>query len=120
MQSVRKDFIRILNRIAAEKNLPVEFSSNATLDEIRLVSELIDHEYLDGFHSENEVGIPCSAVVRGITISGREYVDQLEDEQFKRSSKGKVFAFLKYAGALLLGVIGTLATQWLAKRLGID
>ncbi len=120
MQSVRRDFIRILNRIAAEKNLPVEFSANATLDEIRLVSELIDKEYLDGFHSENEVGIPCNAAVRGITIAGREYVDKLEDEELRKSPKGKVIAFLKYAGALLLGVIGTLATQWLAKKLGID
>lgn len=120
MQSVRKELIDILNQVAKSKEFPMQFGANATRDSIRLVSELIDREYLDGTHCEDGQGLPMNAVVFGITIPGREYVDQLEDAQFKKSATGRAASVLKYVAVFVLGILGTLLTQWLAKRLGID
>ena len=119
MESVRKDLIEILNRIAATKELPIEFGTHATLDEIRLVADLIERDFLDGTHTEDGNGIPINALVTGITLAGREYVDELEDERFKKSSAGRLVSFLKYVGVFILGILGTLLTQWIAKKLGL-
>ena len=120
MKSVRKKLIRILSGVAATREFPIQFGENSTLDEIRLVSDLIDNDYLDGGHVENESGVPCNAVITGITLSGREYVDQLEAEEFEKSSKGRLLRILKYLGVFALGVVGTLLTQWLMKKLGLN
>ncbi len=120
MQSVRKDLIELLSRIASEKDFPIKFSSNASLSEIRLVADLIDQGFLDGDHVENEKGVPCQAMVTGITLAGREYVDELEEQHFKKSTTGKMMSFLKYVGVFVLGIIGTLIAQWLGKKLGLN
>jgi hypothetical protein len=120
MQSVRTDLIRILTQISNEKSLPVIFDETATLAEIRLVSDLIDRHYLDGGHTENERGVPCAAGVTGITIAGREYLESLESDQFAKSTKGRLAVGLKYAAVFVAGILGTLFTQWLAKRLGLN
>lgn len=117
---MRKDLIAILNRMAATKDFPVHFGANTTLEEIRLVSDLIDRDLLDGTHVENEMGIPCNAIVRGITLTGREYVDELEDREFEKSTQGRLATCLKFGGTFLLGIIGTLLTQWIAKKLGLN
>jgi hypothetical protein len=119
MRSVRHNLISILNRVASAQSFPVDFSSNSTLDEIKLVSDLIDQSYLSGDHTDNEVGVPSCVVVTGITLAGRHYVEQLENEQFNASSMGKTLTYLKYAAVFMLGIIGTLVSQWLAKRLGL-
>ena len=48
MESVRPRLIAILNRIAASAEDHVVFAEQATLDEIRLVAQLIDDGYLAG------------------------------------------------------------------------
>lgn len=120
MRSVRGDLINILNLVAESKDLPITFATNVTSESIRLVSDLIDNGYLDGSHVEDAKGVPCHAIVTGITIPGREYVDELEAQVFSASSKGKLIVVLKYGAVFILGIIGTLLAQWFAKKLGLN
>ena len=117
---MRKTYIEILNEIAACQDLPKEYGSNASLQEIQLVADLIDKDCLAGDYVRNEVGIPCTAIVTGITIEGRQFADQLEDEQYSKSFTSRFMACLKYFGVFLAGIIGTLITQYLLKKLKLD
>lgn len=119
MKIIRPDLIRILNGVAECEEFPIHYAENATLDEIGLVAELMDQGLLCGSYVSNEVGRPCHVVVLGITLSGREYVSNLKDSQTKESTSGKTFLVLKYICIFLLGVLGTLLTQWLSKLLGL-
>jgi len=120
MQSVSKDLIAILNRIAASNVFPIEFGATVSMEEIGLVANLLDRGFLDGWHTENQEGVPCNATVTGISLAGREYVDELENERFGKSGKGRLLSFLKYAGIFVLGILGTLLTQLIAKKLGLN
>jgi hypothetical protein len=115
MKSVKKDILAILNRVANAPAAPVRFDNDATLEEIGLVSELIDSGYLGGAHVEDERGVPIAAVATGITIAGREYAEGLAAEMLRKSAKGRVFAALKYAAVFAFG----LATTWITKKLGL-
>ena len=115
MQSVKKDILVILNRVATSPGATVRFDANATLEEIGLVSELIDSGYLGGAHVEDERGVPISAVATGITIAGREYAERLAAELRRKSAKGRIFASLKYTAVFALG----LAAKWITKKLGL-
>ena len=120
MESVRTDLITILNRVAATNEFPIQFGKDTTLRELRLLAELIDRDYLSGNHYEDSKGVTIGALIFGITIPGRQYVEQLEFDTFRQSPKGKLATLLKYIGAIAIGIIGTLLTQWLAKHFGIQ
>ncbi len=79
MDSVRPRLVAVLNHIAAAKDDQITFADNATLEEVGLVAQLIDNGYLDRSYVPNERGIPCHAVVTGITLSGRRFVDELDE-----------------------------------------
>jgi hypothetical protein len=76
MESIRPRLVELLN-LVAKAGGNVEFAGNSTLEEIRLVAQLIDEGYLEGECLPNESGVPCCAMVTAITLSGRKYVDQL-------------------------------------------
>jgi hypothetical protein len=75
MESVRPRLISILNRVAASTDDQLIFADNATLDEIRLVAQLIDDHYLAGNYECDEEERPFNAIVTGITLTGRRYVE---------------------------------------------
>jgi len=120
MKGVQSEVIAMLDRIDHATAFPVEFQSNASPREIRLASDLIDQGYLDGGHAEDESGVPIAVAVTGITLSGRQFLEDLMEQRFKRSASGKLVACLKYLGVFVLGIIGTLFTQWAAKRMGLN
>jgi hypothetical protein len=120
MESVRPRLIAILNRIAASGGDHVVFAENATLDEIRLVAQLIDDSYLAGDYVRNERDIPCQAVVTGITLSGRAYVEQLERDEKSATPKGKIKKWVVYALIYLGGILTLVVAQALIKWLHLD
>jgi hypothetical protein len=121
MKSIRKEVIAILKKVANKVDQePMVFGNGTATDEVRLVSELIDDGYLDGGHVEDEMGRPCHATVTGISISGHEYIDSLQVDAFHASHKGRTIAILKYVAVFVLGIIATLLSKWLAKKLGVS
>ncbi|MBT7298512.1 MAG: hypothetical protein HN849_03310 [Victivallales bacterium] len=121
MKIVRKQVVAILKKVADRNDQsPVEFGNGSASDEVRLVAELIDDGYLDGSHMEDEMGRPCHATVTGISIAGHDHIDQLRNEGFRASKKGKALAMAKYIAVFALGIIATVVSQWLAKKLGVD
>ena len=119
MKSIEKELIDLLTRIECATDFPLEFQADASPTDIRLAADLIDRGYLDGGHAEDERGVPCAAAVTGITLSGREYLQEVKDKHFKKSASGKFVRVLKYLGVFVLGIIGTLLTQWIGKKMGL-
>jgi hypothetical protein len=119
MDSVRNDLIRILNQ-AARAGEPIEFAQNATLKEIALVAQLINNGYLQGDYATDGDDRPCQAVVTGISLSGRNYVQELEKEHFKRTPIGKTWKGLKYVAVYLGGILSAVLVQWLIKYFHLD
>lgn len=119
MESVRPRLIAILNRIAASAEDHVVFAEQATLDEIRLVAQLIDDGYLAGKYVRNARG-PCNAVVTGITLNGRTYVEQLERDEKNATPKDKIKKWVVYALIYLGGILTLVLAQALIKWLHLD
>ena len=120
MQSVRTDIIKTLNRIADEAEFPIVYDKDSSLQEIRLISDLIDAGHLDGEYVPDERGVPCAAAVTRITLSGRAYVDELENQRYRQSPRGRAVAMVKYCAIFLSGIVATLLTQWLAKLFDLN
>jgi hypothetical protein len=120
MESVRPHLIAILNRVAASGGEQIVFADNATLDEIQLVAQLIDDRYLTGDYVCDEDERPCNAVVTGITLTGRRYVEQLEEEHRGATPKGKIKKWAKYGLAYIGGVLTPVLTQALLKWLRLE
>jgi len=118
MQSVRKEQIALLNRMASTEAWPVTFGENSTMAEIALVADFIANGYLQGGSVPNSIGQPCHATVTGITPAGREYAVELEAQAFRGSPRGRLWALLKGAAIWLSGVLSLLVAQALARRLG--
>src|SRR6266702_3189486 len=74
-------------------------------DQHRLVAQLIDDRYLAGNYECDEEEHPCYAVVTGITLSGRRYVEQLETEHSSGTATGKLKKWAKYGLVYLGGVL---------------
>ncbi|MDD5260845.1 MAG: hypothetical protein PHD76_03255 [Methylacidiphilales bacterium] len=119
MDSIRPTVIGILNRVASSDE-PISFAENSYLDEIKLVSQLIDDGYLSGEHVEDERGIPCNACVDRITLRGREYADQLEQKHGEASPKGKFKKWGLLFLVWLLGIATAVVTQALLKYLNLN
>ena len=119
MESVRQKLVELLNRIA-ESGGEVEFAGNSNMDEIRLVAQLIDDGYLDGSYVPNESGVPCCAMVNSITLSGRKYADQLEEEHAEKSPQGKLKKYGGYFVVYLGGVLTPVIAQAIIKYLKLN
>ena len=117
--STEKDMILLFNQIEAANEYPMKFGEDAALKNICLLSNLIDAGFLQGAHMEDETGVPVFAAVTGIPIAGREYIEKLKNQEFKKSIRGRLFTFLKYLGAGSIGIILTLVTQLILKGLGL-
>ena len=120
MESVRPTLIAILNRVAASTDDQIVFAENATLDEIRLVAQLIDNRYLAGNYERDEEERPCYAVVTDITLSGRRYVEQLETEHRSGTATGKLKKWAKYGLVYLGGILTPVITQALLRWLRLE
>ena len=119
MESVRADLIRILNQ-AAKAEEAIEFSDNATLKDIRLVAQLIEDDYLQGDYATDGENKPIQAVVTGISLAGRKYVEELEEERFTHTPLGKTWKSVKYGVVYVGGIVSAVLIQWLIKRFHLD
>lgn len=121
MKATRKKLMAILQQIADRNDQsPVEFGDGSTSEEVRLVAELIDDGFLEGGHMEDGMGRPCHATVTGITVQGQEQIQSLKTDVFHTSLLGRAIPLFKYIAVFVLGIVGTLIAQWLAKTLGIN
>jgi hypothetical protein len=99
MDSARRIYIRLLQRSASNANLP-------DTPDGAFSGELIREGYLTGAARPNEHGVITNAVVTGITVKGRLFLEKLRVEQRERSWLGRAKKF----GLVALGfVIGCLA-----------
>jgi hypothetical protein len=119
VNTVKKTIIEILSR-ASKGDLPDQVGPEDTLDTIAIYAELVDAGYLTGCVTLGPEGRPCNVAGARITISGRGYLEQLENE---RAAAGSLSGAKKGGRSLLklvvLPIVIALIVAWLIKRFGL-
>jgi len=99
-ETARRAYIKLLReRVEALDSLPPD--SRQTI----LYAELIAGEYLSGVTRTDENGLPNGNVIKGLTVKGRLFLQELEAKEDERSSLGRAKKFGLIAFGFLMGIV---------------
>jgi hypothetical protein len=112
MDNPRKEYIRLLSLVSSEHTPEPGEMCDATL-----LGELIEAKHLRGSPLEDKQGFIRAAAPRGITVSGRLFLQQLRREEKQASLFGQFKTWgvplLTYAFGVLTPILSDLIRAWL-------
>ena len=110
----RQAYIRLLrNRVNAIDELP------STEREHILWADLIAAGYLDGVTRTNELGIPNGNVIKGATVKGRLFLQELEALEEAQTWRGRALRYGIPVATFFAGIVSSVVIDWLKKVLGV-
>lgn len=101
-------------RWAADGRLPVSVSAEDGID-VGVLRELMEEGYMNGINANSKDG-PCYLEPR-ITISGREYLAELESRIAAATFAGRVRKLAHLALAWVGGIITAVLVSWLSGQI---
>jgi hypothetical protein len=112
MDNPRRDYIRLLSLVTSEHTPELGEKRDAIL-----LGELIEAKHLRGGALEDRDGFIRAAAPRGMTVSGRLFLQQLKHEERQASLWGRFktwgFPLLTYAFGVLTPILSDLIRAWL-------
>jgi hypothetical protein len=112
MDNPRREYIRLLSLVASEQTPEPGEKRDATL-----LGELTEAKHLRGSPLDDRQGFIRAAAPRGMTVSGRLFLQQLKREEKQASPWGQFkawgFPLLTYAAGVLTPIFVDLLRAWL-------
>jgi len=127
MESVKQPIVDMILWVIASTP-PVFVNGKEDLNRARLASQLINDGYLRGSVASDSQGRPMNVAILDVTIQGRTFCEQLEEEirnarfavkAVKTLKKGTIL-LLAGIGGVIGAVIGSVITAIILKKTGMN
>src|SRR6266576_6681701 len=104
----RQAYIRLLrSRVDAIDELPSDKREHI------LWADLIAAGYLDGVTRTDEMGVPSGNMIKGATVKGRLFLQDLEALEHERTWKHRAIRYGLPVGTFLAGILSSVLIEWL-------